>query len=210
MQRTHKTHILKKLAAASAMVVVAGAAFAQATTPAPAPTTPPAAQGSQGGPQGGPRGDMGRHHGGPGHHGGMWLKSVDTDGDGAISKAEADAMFAKIDTNKDGKLDKSELAAYRKASMEEHRAKMKAEFEAKFKAADKNNDGALTRDEFKAAFPRMANRFDTIDANRDGKVTTAEVESNMKKMRDEHMKRHGGPGRGPGASAPAVPSSSGG
>ncbi|WP_316248481.1 hypothetical protein [Cupriavidus campinensis] len=40
MQRTHKTHILKKFAAASAMVVVAGAAFAQATTPAPAPTTP--------------------------------------------------------------------------------------------------------------------------------------------------------------------------
>ncbi len=94
--------------------------------------------------------------------------------------------------------------------MEEHRAKMKAEFEAKFKAADKNNDGALTRDEFKAAFPRMADRFDTIDANRDGKVTTAEVESSMKKMRDEHMKHHGGPGRSPGASAPAVPSSSGG
>ncbi|AZG13116.1 EF-hand domain-containing protein [Cupriavidus pauculus] len=203
MQRTQKTHILKSFVVASAMVVAAGAAFAQ-TSPAPAPAAPGATQG-----------DTAPHHrmGGPGehgHHGGgkMWMKSVDTDGDGAISKAEADALFNKIDTNRDGKLDKSEMAAYRKTQWEQRRSKMKAEFDAKFKAADKNNDGALTRDEFKTAFPRMANRFDKLDANRDGKVTMAEIQSDMQKMHKDRMDRmeRRGPG---GASAPAVPSTSG-
>lgn len=200
MQHNHKTHILKSFIAASAMFMAVGATFAQ--TAAPAPSAAPAPQAA---PQGGP----GHQHrmGGPGeHHGGMmWMKSVDTDGDGAISKAEADALFNKIDTNHDGKLDKSELAAYHKAAWEQRRAQMKAEFEAKFKAADKNNDGALTRDEFKAAFPRMANRFDKLDANRDGKVTMAEIQADMQKMHKERMDRRG-PG---GASAPGVPSPSG-
>ncbi|SDD18312.1 EF hand [Cupriavidus sp. YR651] len=198
MQRNHKTHILKNLLAASAVLLMAGGAFAQ--TAAPAPSTAPA-------PQAAPQGGMSHHHmGGPGEHhgGGMWLKSVDTDGDGTISKAEADALFNKIDTNHDGKLDKAELAAYHKAAWEQRRAQMKTEFEAKFKAADKNNDGALTRDEMKAAFPRMVNRFDQIDANHDGKVTMAEIESGMQKMHQQRMQR-----RGPGASAPAVPSGSG-
>ena len=127
----------------------------------------------------------------------MMMKSIDTDGDGTISKAEADALFNKIDTNHDGKLDKSEMAAYRKSAWEQRRAEMKAEFESKFKAADKNNDGALTRDEFKAAFPRMADRFDKLDANHDGKVTMAEIQTDMQKMHKDRMDRmqRRGPGR---------------
>ncbi|WP_137928147.1 EF-hand domain-containing protein [Cupriavidus sp. 2SB] len=202
MQRTHKTQIFKNFIAASAVFLTAGAAMAQTAAPFPA-SAPQAA------PQGGP----GHHHRMDGHgpHGGgmMMMKSIDTDGDGTISKAEADALFNKIDTNHDGKLDKQEMGAYRKAMFEQHRAERKAAFEAKFKAADKNNDGVLTRDEFKTAFPRMANRFDKLDANRDGKVTMAEIQSDMEKMRKEHHNRP--MQRGPGAgSAPAVPSSSGG
>lgn len=201
MQRNHKTQILKSFIAASAVFMAAGAAFAQ-TTPAPAAPAPQAA----------PQGGSAPHHrmGGPGEHGHggmMWMKSVDTDGDGAISKAEADALFNKIDTNHDGKLDKSEMAAYRKAAWEQRRTEMKAEFEAKFKAADKNNDGALTKDEFKAAFPRMANRFDKLDANHDGKVTMAEIQSDMQKMHNERHDRM--QRRGPGGASAPVPSSSG-
>ncbi len=104
----------------------------------------------------------------------MWMKSVDTDGDGTISKAEADALFNRIDTNHDGKLDKSEMAAYRKALMEQRRAEMQKELDAKFKAADKNGDGALTKDEVNAGLPRLAKHFDQLDANHDGKLTQDE------------------------------------
>ena len=199
MQRNHKSQIFKSFIAASAAFLMVGGAFAQ--TAAPAPT--PAPQAGMPGPH--------HHMGGQGErgeHGMGWLKSVDTDNDGSVSKAEFDALFNKIDSNHDGKLDKSEMAAYRKTMWEQRRTEMKAEFEAKFKAADKNNDGALTRDEFKAAFPRMADRFDKLDANRDGKVTMAEIQAGMEKMhkeRGDRMHR-----RGPdGASTPAVPSPSG-
>lgn len=191
MQGKSKSQILKHFLAASAAFLVAGGAFAQAA--APAPGTAPAP---------GQHGDMHRHME---HGGGMWMKSIDTDGDGTISKAEADALFNRIDANHDGKLDKNEMSAYRKASMEQRRAEMQKEFEAKFKAADKNGDGALTKDEVQAGMPRLARRFDQLDANHDGKLTLAEIKAGMEKMHQERMQRMP---RGPGA--PSAPSSSGG
>jgi Spy/CpxP family protein refolding chaperone len=187
MQGNSKSQILKHFLAASAAFLVAGGAFAQAAATAPAPAQ---------------RGAMHNHME---HGGGMWMKSVDTDGDGMISKAEADALFNRIDTNHDGKLDKNELAAYRKTMMEQRRAEMQQEFEAKFKAADKNGDGALTRDEVKAGLPRLAQHFDQLDANHDGKLTLDEIKAGMEKMHQERMQRMQ---RGPGA--PSAPSSSGG
>jgi hypothetical protein len=56
---------------------------------------------------------------GPGGPGGpaMAMKKADTNGDGAISRAEFDAQsaerFAKLDTNKDGKIDAAEMQAQR-------------------------------------------------------------------------------------------------
>lgn len=191
MQRNHKSHILKQFLAASAVFLVAGGAFAQANVPAV-------------GPQGGP---MHEHH--MGHGGGLWLKSIDTDHDGTISKAEFDALFSRIDTNHDGKLDKAELAAYHKTMWEQRRAEMQAEFEAKFKAADKNGDGALTKAEVQAGLPRLAKHFDQLDANHDGKLTMDEIKAGMQKMHEERMQRM--PRGGPGApAAPGVPSSKGG
>lgn len=202
MQRMQKTHTIKTFLATSALFLAAGTAFAQTTTAPTAPTAPSATAAPSAPPAGGPghmRGDHRHHHGG-----GMWLKSVDTDGDGAISKAEADAVFNKIDTNHDGKLDKAELAAYHKAQWEARRTEMKAKFDAKFKEADKNGDGALTRDEMKAAFPRMAAHFDQIDVNKDGKVTQDEIQKAMAKMHRDGPK-DGPKRRGPPpASAPAA------
>lgn len=56
---------------------------------------------------------------GPGGPGGpaMAMKKADTNGDGAISRAEFDAQsaerFAKLDTNRDGKIDAAEMQAQR-------------------------------------------------------------------------------------------------
>jgi hypothetical protein len=45
---------------------------------------------------------------------------------------------------------------------------------ARLKAADTNGDGMLSRAEA-AALPRLAERFETLDANRDGQVTRDEM-----------------------------------
>jgi Ca2+-binding EF-hand superfamily protein len=81
--------------------------------------------------------------------------------------------FDEIDTSKNGELSKAEIEAW----VEARRAEMKADFEAKFKAADTDADGALTKEEAAAAFPRMADHFDIIDADKDGKITVAELEA---------------------------------
>jgi Ni/Co efflux regulator RcnB len=47
---------------------------------------------------------------------------------------------------------------------------------------DKNGDGAVDKDEWVAA-GRPAERFDAVDANKDGKVTAAELEAAMAAMR---------------------------
>ena len=47
---------------------------------------------------------------------------------------------------------------------------------------DKDGDGAVSKDEWTAA-GRPAERFDMVDANKDGKVTAAELEAAMAAMR---------------------------
>ena len=47
---------------------------------------------------------------------------------------------------------------------------------------DKNGDGAVSKDEWVAA-GRPAERFDIVDANKDGKVTAEELAAAMAAMR---------------------------
>lgn len=64
----------------------------------------------------------GRHkggHGGPGGKGGKGPMHLDSDGDGALTLAEAqsgiEAHFAKIDSNRDGSIDETEMRAAHEA-----------------------------------------------------------------------------------------------
>lgn len=207
------------LAASAVFLAIGGSAMAQTATAQSAPqATPPAEQPATpgSGPQAGPgahRGD--KHHGHHGHHGHhryhggqLWMKSVDTDRDGAISKAEADALFARIDANRDGKLDQGEMRAYRKAQHEQFRAEMRQRFDAGFQAADKDGDGALTKQEAEAGMPPLARNFDRLDTNKDGKLTRDEIRAGMQRAHD----RRGGP-RDPNAAprnTPAAPATQGG
>ncbi len=50
------------------------------------------------------------------------------------------------------------------------------------KGWDKDGDGAVSKEEWVAA-GRPAERFDAVDANKDGKVTAAELEAAMAAMR---------------------------
>ena len=175
MQRNHKPQILKQFLAASAALLVAGGAFAQASAPA-APAAPAGKPG------------MGQHH----HHGGgMWMKSIDTDGDGAISKAEADAWFNKLDTNHDGKIDPKEIASSPPLMERNLRTA-----ERMAKQWDANGDGIVTRAEFDAS---AKERFDKQDKDKTGKLARKPMPT-MNQMPGVQM-----PGVKPGTMPPIKP-----
>lgn len=129
------------------------------------------------------------------------FKEADKDGDGALSRAEAETMmlakvgahFDRADANKDGKVTLEEMQSARQAMrgkmhghMHEHakkgdkdgKGRHHARMEEKFKAADKDGDGAVSRQEAEAASrEHLAKKFERKDANKDGKLTMEEMRS---------------------------------
>jgi Ca2+-binding EF-hand superfamily protein len=118
--------------------------------------------------------------------------SVDANQDGIVTREEASthprlaAQFDAADTNHDGQLDAAEMNAHREAM----RAGMRAKGQERWVAADKDGDGALTREEAQASMPGVAEHFDALDANHDGKVDRAEMHD--ARMRQHQQHREGG------------------
>jgi Ca2+-binding EF-hand superfamily protein len=90
---------------------------------------------------------------------------LDVNQDGSISRSEmlgrATERFDRADANKDGTLTTEERKAAHQRFAEEH-----------FKKSDRNGDGALASDELP---PRFAKKLGKLDANKDGKLTQAEL-----------------------------------
>lgn len=51
------------------------------------------------------------------------------------------------------------------------------------RAADRNGDGMISRAEADAGMPRLAKRFDQLDADKDGQLTAEELRTAMQAMR---------------------------
>lgn len=113
--------------------------------------------------------------------------TFDRNGDGMISRDEAVARprlaqsFDSLDANKDGFLSRDELLAGHRSGQHGRHASL-----------DTNGDGSISRDEARSA-PRLAERFDAIDADKDGSLTRSELAA----WRKAHPR--------PSAGAPAEP-----
>jgi Ca2+-binding EF-hand superfamily protein len=105
---------------------------------------------------------------------------ADTDGDGRVSRAEATTAgaersgewFDKLDADKDGFVTREEMRQAR----ETRRGAMREKGEEHFKAADTNADGQLSLDEVQAKMPKMAERFGTLDKDKNGFLSKAELQ----------------------------------
>jgi Ca2+-binding EF-hand superfamily protein len=105
---------------------------------------------------------------------------ADTDGDGRVSRAEAEAAgskkssqwFEKLDADKDGYVTQEEVSQAKAT----RRADMQARFDEHFKEADANSDGQLSLDEVQAKMPRLADRFSTLDKDKNGMLTRDELQ----------------------------------
>lgn len=63
-----------------------------------------------------------------------------------------------------------------------------AKMQERLKAADTNGDGLIDRSEAEAGLPRVAEHFDKLDADGDGKLSRDE----LRKMREQMRQRRGG------------------
>ena len=125
--------------------------------------------------------------GGDGTHDPMArLKKADANGDGMISRDEAQAglpqlykHFDEVDANHDGQVTAEELQAFHQ-KMQAARRQKAAD---RFKNVDTDGDGRISRAEAQAGAPRLAAHFDEIDANKDGFITPDELKAAREKHR---------------------------
>ncbi|MEM5517865.1 EF-hand domain-containing protein [Henriciella sp. AS95] len=125
------------------------------------------------------------------------LERLDTNGDGAISQAEVDAMkaereaqkaakFAEADTNGDGALTMAELDAFQTAERER---RMEERKQRMFERADADGSGTISLAEFETRRHHGrrgdGDMFTRLDTDEDGLITAEELEA----MKGHHGKR---------------------
>jgi hypothetical protein len=162
---------------------------------------------AQAAPEVAPRGPgpqrAGRMRGGP-------MMQADTDRDGVLTRAEvvaqAEAQFARLDADGDGIVTAAERQAAREAMRDRREARMAARGKTlpperagmadgrkgqMMRGRRGGGDGVLTRAEF---IDRAGQRFDRMDANRDGRLDAGERpdRSAMRHGRGHRMDRPGG------------------
>jgi Ca2+-binding EF-hand superfamily protein len=91
------------------------------------------------------------------------------------------SIFAKMDTNQDGKVSKEEFMTF-------HLEFAKKAQDARFNRLDTNGDGMISREEFSAVVVKEARtmgnlKFRFVDLNRDGVLTQDEVQKRFRLLK---------------------------
>lgn len=128
------------------------------------------------------------------------MLNYDTDGDGALSKAEyeaamsgqsgvlsADDFFAKVDTNADGKISVDEFGAALSAS-QPHMRHLQGDIQAIPSDIDTDKDGKVSQDEYDTLVSQMGvndalsagDFFQKYDTNSDGEISPDEIIAGLK------------------------------
>lgn len=131
--------------------------------------------------------------------------TLDTDGDGKISREEFDAprqaRIKALDPDGDGVITLEEM----KTRMgEEARKRAEAQAERIFARIDADGDGKISAAEALAANshgrpgPDLGRVFERLDGDKDGAISKEEFDRAAERMqkRDAEMRRHGGPEAG--------------
>lgn len=129
----------------------------------------------------GRRGEHGKRSG-RGHAGMRSAIKLDADGDGRISKVEAAQSrlaprFDQLDRSRDGYLVGSELRAGAEQRRREHASGREQAMQARFAAADADRDGRLSRAEVEAHMPHLAKAFAFLDEDRDGFLNRTDLKN---------------------------------
>jgi Ca2+-binding EF-hand superfamily protein len=113
--------------------------------------------------------DRDERHGAMSMHGEMMMEMLDTDGDGKVSRAEAetfrDARFATFDKDGNGELSFVEYTAMMAAMREEM-------MQRRFARHDADNSGGISKAEMSSRMDRM---FEMMDRNDDGAIERGEM-----------------------------------
>jgi Ca2+-binding EF-hand superfamily protein len=107
-------------------------------------------------------------------------------------KARQEEMFAKMDTNGDGTIDKAEFAAFAPPQGEKS-GRPGPSVDEMFAAMDSDGDGSITKTEmeaFQKSHPRppkvdSEQLFAQIDSDSDGSVTKAEFQAFLEQLEKE-------------------------
>jgi Ca2+-binding EF-hand superfamily protein len=110
-----------------------------------------------------------------------------------------DATFKALDTNGDGTLNSSEIAAAEVKSQQQRVTAARGRLDGEFAKLDTNRDGQLSKAEFMAiapqassAAPNPASIISQIDKNKDGKVSQDEYRAPMLARFDKLDTNHDG------------------
>lgn len=106
---------------------------------------------------------------------GELIQRFDRDGDGRISRSEAEAYrgesFGVIDLNGDGAISRSEM-------LEHVQRRIEQSLDNRFQSLDVNRNGTIDLNEYES---RQDRRFNAMDLNGDGVISDEELRKRRKK-----------------------------